>query len=56
MTKFQHLAILDGLMGLIKGLEVKTNESEWKNYYNNTNYTESSFEEKKKLIEQYKNL
>ncbi len=56
MTKFQHLAILDGLMGLIKGLEVKTNESEWKNYYNNTNYTESSFEEKKKLIEQYKKL
>jgi len=55
MTKFQHFALLDGLMSLIKGLEVKS-DSEWKNYYSTTNYTEASFEEKYKLIEEYKKI
>lgn len=56
MTKFQHFAILDGLISFIKNLKLKENESEWKNYYNNTNYTENSFKEKANIIEEYKKI
>ncbi len=55
MTKFQHLALLDGLTSLIKNLEVTT-DSEWKNYYNITNYTEAAFDEKYSIVEGYKKL
>ncbi len=56
MTKFQHLAILDGLFNFINNLKLKQNDSEWKNYYNITNYSKNSFDEKRKIIEGYKKL
>lgn len=50
ISKNAILAIIENLETFIKGLKIKTQETEWQDYYDNTNYTKKSFKEKKKII------
>ena len=49
----QSKKVLDGLKLAISSLKPKSKETEWGNYYNFTNYTEDSFSEKFKLVEDF---
>ena len=44
------LGVIDSLERLIKKLEPKNSNTEWMDYYNNTNYSESAAKNKEKLI------
>ena len=47
------LGILDSLETVINRLNWKTKESEWANYYDNTNYSLESFQQKKIIIAEF---
>jgi len=47
------LGILDSLESTIKRLEWQIPDTEWGNYYDNTNYSKDSFDSKKELIDKY---
>lgn len=47
------LGIIDNLHATVSGLHLKKSMTEWGDYYDNTNYTEISFENKKKLVAEY---
>jgi len=44
--------LLESLRNTIKGLSVKTDRTEWAQYYQDTNYTENAFEGKKAVVSQ----
>lgn len=44
--------LLDSLISTVKGLKLPKSKTEWGDYYNNTNYTSSAFEQKKTLIKE----
>lgn len=44
------LALFDSLISTVRSLEVRTIETEWADYYEDNNYTESSFEAKRALV------
>lgn len=44
------LGILDNLKSLIQKLSLPKSETEWGDYYDNTNYSDDAFEAKKKLV------
>ncbi len=51
--KVSHQALvglLDSLRSTVKGLSVRTDTTEWSRYYEETNYSEAAFEEKKKIV------
>jgi len=51
--KVSHKALvglLDSLRNTIKGLSVRIDKTEWANYYGETNYSPSAFEEKKAIV------
>ena len=56
VEKYSQIAIINDLISLIKKLKLRDYRTEWVNYYNFTNYKEESFEHKKKIILEYKNL
>ncbi len=53
ISKNGLLGIISNLSSTISKLKWKENETEWGDYYNNTNYSDSSFEEKKQIIKSF---
>ncbi len=51
MTRHNLLALIDNLKKTITGLKWKAGETEWGDYYNDTNYSDDSFSNKKKIID-----
>jgi ribosomal protein L11 methylase PrmA len=54
--KVSHKALvglLDSLRNTVKGLSVKLDKTEWANYYGETNYSQSAFDEKKAIVSDY---
>lgn len=45
--------IIDSLEKTIKKLHLPEQDTEWADYYDNTNYSEQAFERKKKIVSQY---
>lgn len=50
MSKTSMLGLLDSLLSTVKGLKVETIQTEWTDYYQDNNYTQSSFEAKRQLV------
>ena len=50
------LGLVDSLNGLIEKLSWKPEGTEWANYYNETNYSESSMGEKHRLVQDFLDL
>ena len=50
MSKTSMLGLLDSLLSTVKGLKVETIQTEWTDYYQDNNYTQSSFEAKHQLV------
>ena len=46
------VGILESLRNTVKGLSVKTNDTEWAGYYQDTNYSRNAFEYKKTMVAQ----
>lgn len=44
------VGLLDSLRNTVKGLSVRTGNTEWANYYGETNYSPEAFEEKKAIV------
>ncbi len=55
ISKNSLLAILENLKDTVLGLKFPKIETEWGEYYKNTNYTEKSFLEKKSIISHFIN-
>ncbi|MFT4681644.1 MAG: hypothetical protein ACI9FU_001110 [Granulosicoccus sp.] len=55
ISKAGLLNILENLSNTIKKLTWKAGQTEWGDYYNNTNYTDSAFDEKKTIIKGFLN-
>lgn len=53
MSTFQMRALLDNLESSVTRLEWKPEGTEWGNYYDSTNYSESSFELKRNAVQEY---
>lgn len=53
ISKFNHLALIDSLIKTIEKIKLKEVETEWSNYYNNTNYLQVSFEHKEEIVSNY---
>ncbi len=53
MSKAGLLNIVESLRNTIIKLNWKTGQTEWGDYYNNTNYSNSAFEEKKAIIRSF---
>ncbi len=53
MTNNQHLGILDSLRRSISKLRYMKNSTEWENYYEDTNYSETAFNHKKTLVSKF---
>ena len=50
----QSLAgLLDSLRNTVKGLVVRTSGTEWADYYQDTNYSEAAFEQKKAIVSRF---
>lgn len=47
------VGLLDSLRNTVKGLSVGTGGTEWANYYEETNYSEEAFEEKKVIVSEF---
>jgi len=50
ISKFQLLALIDSLESFIKNLNLKKTATEWGDYYDNTNYSDESLNNKKEII------
>ncbi len=50
LSKFGMLTIVDSLESMISNFQWKLSHSEWSDYYNDTNYSESSLQNKVKII------
>jgi hypothetical protein len=55
VKKQSLLYLIKSLSRCIKKLRIKTTGTEWAEYYNNTNYSEQAFNEKKKIISNFIN-
>lgn len=53
ISRTQLLAIIDNLENCIQRLHLPKQFTEWGDYYNNTNYNQTSFEQKKHIISEY---
>jgi len=53
ISKFNLLALIDNLIKTIEKIKIKEVETEWSDYYNNTNYSKSAFEHKEKIVSTY---
>lgn len=50
MNKLGLNGLIDNLQHLVKGINFKTNQNGWTNYYKDNNYTKRAFENKMKLV------
>lgn len=53
LDKKALLALIDSLEDCVKSLSLPKIQTEWSNYYNNTNYSNESFADKKTIIEDF---
>jgi len=53
LKKSLHIAMIQSLSRTIEKLKIKNNKSEWGDYYQCNNYTESSSGHKEKLVKRY---
>ncbi len=53
MTLRALLGLIDSLKSAVTNLRWKMTSTEWGDYYDNTNYSRTSFEQKKKLVEMF---
>lgn len=53
MTKVAFQGLIDSLESTVKGLSLKGVKTEWGNYYDATNYTEGSLNEKRELVKKF---
>lgn len=53
MNRIAFLGLIDSLESTIKGLALKGVKTEWANYYDATNYTEGSLNEKRDLVSKF---
>jgi len=53
ISKHAFLGLIDSLETGVKNLKYKLQETEWGEYYDNTNYSDEAFDHKKRLIEEY---
>ena len=51
VAKFQLIGLLRGLKNTISGINLPKTKTQWGDYYNDQNYTDVGFQDKKKLIE-----
>lgn len=50
MSKYQHCAMIDSLIRIVEGLELKGISTEWGDYYEHTNYDNTAATQKEKLV------
>jgi hypothetical protein len=53
LSRLQFTGLIEGLESAVKRLKWKMTDTEWGDYYNITNYTNDSFENKKRLVETF---
>ena len=53
ISKDKVIRIIDMLVMQISNLKLKISFTEWGDYYSNTNYSDKSFEDKKKILDNY---
>jgi len=53
MSRNSFVGIIESLHSGIKKLKWTTEKTEWGDYYNDTNYSEDSFEEKKQIVSEF---
>ncbi len=53
MSKFGYIGILESLEKAVRKLKWKEVDTEWGDYYNNTNYSDDSIDAKKSIISNY---
>lgn len=53
MSKAALSAFLDNLESLVKSLKLKNQETFWKNYYQEHNYTDTAFKAKQSLVKEF---
>lgn len=53
VNKNSFLGLIDSLQGTIRGLSWKPQGTEWGDYYSDTNYTDSSMEAKRRLVDEF---
>lgn len=53
MSKSAMIGLLDNLLATVRNLNVKTIQTEWTDYYQDNNYTETSFEAKRLLVKSF---
>lgn len=47
------IGLIDSLLATVRGLKVRTIETEWNDYYQDNNYTASSFKAKRDIVEKF---
>jgi ribosomal protein L11 methylase PrmA len=50
MSRTSFLGLIDSLKSAVKKLKLKNHDSEWANYYDNTNYGSNAFDHKKNIV------
>ena len=55
ISKSALIGLLDSLLSTVRRLNVKVIETEWADYYQDNNYTPSSFEAKRNLVKEFIN-
>ncbi|HSP86867.1 MAG TPA: hypothetical protein VLN45_01935, partial [Ignavibacteriaceae bacterium] len=53
MNKNSHIRLIENLENLIGKLKIKTNKTNWSNYYFDQHHTKKYFDEKKETVENY---
>jgi len=53
MTKFQMISLIDSLKSGIEKIKMKNFQTEWKEYYNFTNYSDKAFNQKQLLLKNF---
>ena len=56
ISKLQLKSIIDNLIKSVENIKLKNAATQWENYYTFTNYEEKSFQLKKDIINNYKNI
>ncbi len=53
MDRISFMGLIDNLLSVIRSLRFKAKNTEWANYYQDTNYSQAGFENKKKIVSDF---
>lgn len=53
ISKFQHTALIESMIRIVEGLSLKKMQTEWGDYYDHTNYSDSAAQAKERLVDEY---